>query len=493
MRRLPHAGLSTLRRGIPHPRVRRPHGVGPVVLLCLLPAVLATAWVGIAWVGTHSTTASHPSSRAPSPLPGASALATDITRQTRTTPIQFSYTLPGAQTFATGSRFTAYYAAHDGAMLLGQALTAAYPTGGGWVQFFAKGALLQPDGTAAGSSTSAAPDLLAGGVADPATGIVRLPMVISLLRNGSLAPTAGDGSPTYADLRRSVTPIAVVAPDATQAIASPRHDDASQPAFTYAAGGQHHTGRIIAPAIWNFINQQDRFPDGWQATFGLPLTLPEATSVLQSDGTHHLQIEIFARGALVEDDDDHDADGVPTVTPLATGLAFLRTLGAPPVSITGALPAWATADTSLLATPGAGGAPRAHIGLNFPLTVTGDAQWIGNALWYRAHWSNLRSSGDGWVRADALTFAAPAAGAAAWSGFETLSPDLARYLASLGGDTGAVVYDVTRQHYYTYNMNGEYTIASSMKVPILVTFLAMTESQQREPNGDEMALLQAMI
>src|SRR5262249_13875881 len=40
---------------------------------------------------------------------------------------------------------------------------------------------------------------------------------------------------------------------------------------------------------------------------------------------------------------------------------------------------------------------------------------------------------------------------------------------------------------------GRFTMASSAKVPILLTYLAMTERQGREPHGNELALMTAMI
>jgi beta-lactamase class A len=52
---------------------------------------------------------------------------------------------------------------------------------------------------------------------------------------------------------------------------------------------------------------------------------------------------------------------------------------------------------------------------------------------------------------------------------------------------------VTRQNYYTYNPLNQFLVASSMKVPIMLTFLDMTEQEGREPTSDEMDLLTTMI
>jgi beta-lactamase class A len=57
----------------------------------------------------------------------------------------------------------------------------------------------------------------------------------------------------------------------------------------------------------------------------------------------------------------------------------------------------------------------------------------------------------------------------------------------------AVIYDVTSQRYFTYHASSQFITASSMKVPILLTFLDMIEQQGREPTTHEMRLLTTMI
>lgn len=75
----------------------------------------------------------------------------------------------------------------------------------------------------------------------------------------------------------------------------------------------------------------------------------------------------------------------------------------------------------------------------------------------------------------------------------TLSSNLSSYLSTLGSNVGVEVYDLTRQQAYAYNGTQQFLTASSIKVPIMLTFFAMTENQGREPNSNEMALLTAMI
>lgn len=57
----------------------------------------------------------------------------------------------------------------------------------------------------------------------------------------------------------------------------------------------------------------------------------------------------------------------------------------------------------------------------------------------------------------------------------------------------AVVYDITHNRYYTYNAPHQFIVASSMKVPIMLTFLDMVERQGRKLTDHEMALLRTMI
>jgi beta-lactamase class A len=76
---------------------------------------------------------------------------------------------------------------------------------------------------------------------------------------------------------------------------------------------------------------------------------------------------------------------------------------------------------------------------------------------------------------------------------ERLSASLAAYLASLGSNAGVVVEDVTHQQTYTYNSTSQFLTASSIKVPIMLTFFAQIESQGRGPTSNEMNLLTTMI
>ena len=88
---------------------------------------------------------------------------------------------------------------------------------------------------------------------------------------------------------------------------------------------------------------------------------------------------------------------------------------------------------------------------------------------------------------------APATGSPIWSSFAPLSSSLASYLAGQGSHVSAVIFDVTGNRYYLYNVPKQFYMASSVKVPIMLTLLTQLEQQGREPNAEEMSLLTTMI
>lgn len=462
--------------------------IGLIVVLWFAPIALAAAWV-------HSHAAFSRPPVSSSPAASTPSIAAEIAAQSEITAARYDFTAPDSAKASAPifGAFASYYAAQDGGALLGIPLTPAYPIAGGWVQFFISGALVlpaSPASTGSGALSFGDPSqaAFAAAVRDPATGIIRLPLTLPLLRAGSLVSVAGAGTSSYAELRQEVTPISFAPSQSMHAITA----SAGNPAFTYQQAGQSHTAPIIPQPIWQFMNRPDVSPDGWQTDIGLPLTLPVSMTISEQDGIHQLQVECFLHAALIEDDSVQDAAGAPMVSALPSGLAYLQTLGAPSANTAATRQAWVTGDAMVLDAPGSG-QPRAELGLNFPVTLTSDTRWIGDDLWYSVSWNNRHIQGGGWLNSNSLSFSHPTAGAPVWSSFDTLSPDLASYLHGLGGNSGAVVYDESRNHYYTYNPNREFTVASSMKVPFLLAFLSMTEGQGREPNDDEMYLLQTMI
>ena len=406
----------------------------------------------------------------------------------------FPFSFPTVQTVSLSPLFSPYYQDHDGANSLGNPLTVAFPTDNGWLQFFASGALLLPaiEQKHGLDTEDTFAELIDNGTRDLETGVVRLPLLQALLTVGSQEPVGGDGSPlTYVDLRKAASPnLLVLAPVASSTASTTAVGSQS----VFIKGGVRAgkaVGHLITSTFWRYINRPDISPDGWATDFGAPLTEALSFTMMKNGTPHQMQVQVFWRDAVLLDQSSLDPSGQPEIQRLDTSLDYLRTLGPPPVSIGTQQTMWVQGDTTLLDGPNTG-QPVAHIGLNFPLTPLGDATWNAGMLWYHVQWSAPKHSDNGWVPATSVTLKSPSNGPA-WASLDLLSPDLAAYLANLGGNVGVVAYDITRQRYYTYNANAQLMMASSMKVPIMLTFFDMIEQQGREPNDNEMELLTTMI
>lgn len=462
-------GRGSRARRVPRVVTRRARALRLGVAALAVPLLLAaTAPAGELLPGAEARQAVHPGTPARS-----SAEPVDLI-----TPARYSVPQAMLDNATIDGVFAPYYDAHAGLQLLGRPLTPALPTADGLlVQFFEAGALalpidrdrpgrVQPTGGAQGHAASE-------------SDVVWLPLLDDLLRLGSTAPVAGDDSSlTYADLRRAIR----------AASHTPVGGGFSE---RQSAGVANAGGDDVPTAIWAYITRADVSPDGWDWAFGTPLTGPlpvvsASPGVLRS-GT----VQVFARGAVFEDDATGD-DGQPLVERLRTGVAYLETVGLPEVTVPQGSTVWTAKDTALVPQPGAA-AEGPHLGANFALRLTGDARWLDGALWYAAAWHAGHAGGIGWVAAADVTHAPPAAGQVASAGFDVLSPELFAYLQQHGDAVGAMVYDITDDIYYGYNPHGQFTVASSVKVPIMLTFLTTTESQGREPSDGELALLTAMI
>ena len=465
-------------------------GVGALAIIVLASSLfLAYSWID------HVQRAHQQASTATIPTNGASRWVQDK----QTTSPSFSFQAPRAAQFAVDPQFQDYYTHHAGAGSLGTPLTSGFPIRQGWIQFFVSGALLLPSENKDATSTDAPVDdqidaLLSDGLTDAATGVVHLPVIQALLTIGSQVHIGAENGPlTYIDLRAATNPAQMVSPpQAATATATLPAGTAGQSVFV--AGGTRAgqpVGHLIPGAIWSYINRSDVSPDGWKTDLGDPLTEALPFTVNKGGALHQMLAQVFWRGALLLDQSAQDASGEPTITRLDTGLAFLQTLGPPDVALVNGGSIWALGNTALLNAPGTGQA-TVHIGQLFPLTLVGDATWNAGMLWYHVQWQAPKTTGAGWAPATALTFTPPA-NDPAWAAFDVLSPDLAQYLIDQDHDVAAVAYDVTRGRYYTYNMDGRSITGSSMKVAIMLTFLNLTESQGREPNDTETALLTTMI
>ncbi len=419
-------------------------------------------------------------------------VSTDVTRWLDdTTTHQPLMSFAPGQSLRVDPAFAAYYSAHAGETLLGTPLTPAFPMDDGMIQFFRAGALLLPTdhaNRANASSTALAESVTQSlpqdDVRDESTGIICLALLPRLLSTGStLSIAGGDGSISYVDLRRAALPDALVLKPA--ASGAPQADqDVFIPEVKVKGSVRGH---LISHDIWTYMTRPQVSPDGWQADFGVPLT--EAVPfTMQRDGVAvQARAQAFVRGVVYT---YPRGDGQVTVEMADLGSAYLDTLG-PPSFVHQQMPLWATQSVGVGSAPGNGNV-QAHLGRDFALSWSGEGHWVGGDLWYHVGWQTLHGQRNGWVPASAVTFTSPGDvhGSAE---FDALTPDLEAYLNQQGPDTGAVLYDLTHGHYYIYNANTSFIMASSAKVPIMLTFFTMVEQQQRQPNGDEVNLLTAMI
>jgi hypothetical protein len=456
---------------------------------------------------------------------GASGGAFPWSSATQTTAPAAQYAAFARQNNPIDPAFKAYYARVNGPVLLGAALTPAYSTRLGWLQIFANGALILPTAaeppahatpgatisatisatavaTATATPASTTDDgidtsLLRAGQLDVTTGVVRLPLLDVLLTRGSKIPLGGaDSAITYVTLRDATAPAHLAHQPATPSGAYGVAPATTGGVFvTESVSKGVASGHVIPPAIWNYITSNSGAPGSWQDFFGLPLTEALPTTATINGASHHLLAQAFTLATVVVDLEATPSAGASTVPAgmvASLGRDYLETLGPPAVVMAAGTSGWLTGDTAIVKTPG-GSDASAHLGLNFPLALSGKTQWLNGALWYQAEWQSPHVKGSGWAPASMVTINPPAKGAPAWASYDALSPAVANYLASFGNNVGSVVYDLTRNRYYTYNQNTPFVLASSSKVSLLVSYLWWLESQGRGPDASENATLTNMI
>lgn len=466
-----------------------------LVLLCGLIALLLRPWTLIGRFTSSPARQGHPSVL-------LAGLPTWVVN-TGTTPEQTGGADWAAHGVAVAPAFAPYYAAHAGSQLLGHALTPAFPSAGGLIQVFANGALFLPSPTqgeraSAPTGPLATAEAAAGIMADRGAdvGVMLLPLMQGLLAQGSLAPVPGVGaSLTYADLRAAA------------------RAQTLQPASTVCpAGGifamiahapTENLGHCIPAATWAYLQGSPTLPDGWQADVGAPLTEAISTTITRNGVTSTVLVQAFWSAILV-------TAPPPTATPttkatpgptglsggavsiVQSGLDYLATFGPPPPLVGSPLPAWLTGQEQVASTPD--GPSVMMLGQNYPLTLT-DAHWIGTRLWYAVRYQTVARGASGWIPGDAMSFTAPPPGiaGASWAGVGALSPALSSYLKAQGNTIGMTVYDVTHNAYYTYNGDRPFLTGSSVKVPIMLTYLNQVEQEKRSLSADEVGLMTIMI
>lgn len=427
----------------------------------------------------------------------------------RTTDPLFAFSPPASGQIPVDEAFTTYYAGHSGASSLGAPITPGVPTAQGWVQFFASGALLLPSAATPippasptstlnpNTKTSSIASLAQSGLKDAATGVIRLSLLVPLLTVGGMVPIGGlDSTFTYADLRAATAPDRMVTEPArmdtatTTASAPPEGASGGQFVLEGRRSGQP-VGHIIAQPFWSALAQPDLAPDGWERDYGDPLTEAISLTATLDGHVHHMVVQVFVYGALVWDRDATTAPGTPVVQPLDVGVAYLRVVGPPAVTIDATTPLWTRSDAVLVSQP-VRGVAIAHLGASWRLSPLGDVRWVDGAPWYHVQCQGPSLARQGWIPVADTSRVSPGTVTPS-AEMDALSADLARYLADLGAQAGVVVYDVTRGAYYAYNPHIQFIMASAVKVPIMLTLLTETEQAGREPSDYEMSLLTTMI
>lgn len=153
--------------------------------------------------------------------------------------------------------------------------------------------------------------------------------------------------------------------------------------------------------------------------------------------------------------------------------------------------AWVAMDnTGIYASP-ASLLAIAYVNRHTPVSFTGSWQKVGNTNWAQVMWHTGTQLHTGWIQANALT-TQPYSGSSSAS-IGMLSGQLQNYLSDLGSTVGVAVYIPSTNQYYLYNGRQEFPMASSMKIPIMLTMLHQVEQQSRPLIESEAQLLQAMI
>ncbi len=161
------------------------------------------------------------------------------------------------------------------------------------------------------------------------------------------------------------------------------------------------------------------------------------------------------------------------------------------IPATEVIPAWVLIDdTGIYSTP-ASSLAIAHVSQHTPVSLTGYWQRADKTNWLQVMWYTGTRSHTGWIQANSLTRDSFSGISSASMGM--LSTRLQNYLSSLGSSIGVAVYIPDTSQYYLYNASQQFPMASSIKIPIMLTMLSQAEQQNRPLLESEVQLLQAMI
>lgn len=161
------------------------------------------------------------------------------------------------------------------------------------------------------------------------------------------------------------------------------------------------------------------------------------------------------------------------------------------ISVTNPIPAWVLIGNTGIYSDPASSRAIAHVSQHTPVFLTGYWQRVNKTNWLQVMWHAGTQSHTGWIDANSLTRENFSGISSASIGM--LSIQLQNYLLGLGSSIGVAVYIPNTNQYYLYNADQEFPMASSMKVPIMLTMLSQAEQRHRSLLESEAQLLQAMI
>jgi beta-lactamase class A len=147
-------------------------------------------------------------------------------------------------------------------------------------------------------------------------------------------------------------------------------------------------------------------------------------------------------------------------------------------------------DTAIYPIPGSS-QTFARVSQHTAVSLTGYSQKVNRANWVQVTWDTGKQSHTGWIQAKFLTTQSFSGLSSASIGM--LSTRLQDYLSSFGSAVGVTVYLPATDQYYCYNASQQFPMASSMKVPIMLTMLSQVEKQNRPLTESEAQQLKAMI
>jgi beta-lactamase class A len=147
-------------------------------------------------------------------------------------------------------------------------------------------------------------------------------------------------------------------------------------------------------------------------------------------------------------------------------------------------------DTAIYPIPGSSQA-FAHVSQHTAVSLTDYSQKVNGANWVQVTWDTGKQSHTGWIQANFLTTQGFSGLSSASIGM--LSTRLQDYLSRLGSAVGVTVYIPATDQYYLYNASQQFPMASSMKIPILLTMISQVEKQNRPLTESETQQLKAMI